>query len=99
MRIGLGREGFVQKRILDFVVVSIGTSNYHAHRANRVVAMEADVRKVHYLAIGLDCVHVLDFHVATFRLSPLFVFMHTSILCICTEIYKCIQPPIDNEQK
>ncbi len=101
MRIGLGREGLVRERYLDFAVGNIDTNNYHVHRASLGVAMEEDERKVRYLAIDLDCDpdHVLDFHVATFGLSPLFVFMHTIILCICTEIYKCIQGAIHNEQK
>ncbi len=57
--------------------------------------MVVSVRMDHFLAIdpdyGLDLVHVLDYLVATFGLSPLFVFMHITILCLCTEIYKSIR--------
>ena len=46
------------------------------------VAKVADGRMVRYLAkfLDFDRVHVLDFHVATFDVSPLFVFMHIFIL-------------------
>ena len=91
MRIYRGMGELVQKLFPDFVVVRIDTSSFHAHRANQGVAMVVGERKSHFLAIDLDCDLVRGFHVATFGLSPLFVLMHKSILCYCTEIYKCTE--------
>lgn len=87
----------------DFAVVGLHTNSYQAHRAILDVAMVVSVRKGHFLAIDpdfvLDRVHVLDYLVATFGLSPLFVFMHTTILCLCTEIYKAIRCAVHGELK
>jgi hypothetical protein len=91
-----------QGRTLDFVF-DTDTNNYLVHRATRGVAMVVDGRRDRFLAkyldYDLDLFRVLDFHVATFTLSPHFVCMHISILCLCTEIYKCTSPAIDDRSK
>ena len=58
------------------------TSSFQDHKAILDVAMAVDERKDHFLAKDLDCdrVHDRELHVATFKLSPLFVRLHKSIL-------------------
>ena len=87
-----------QKECLCFV--DRGTNNFQGHRAILVVAMVVDERMVRFLAkvLGFYHVRVLGFRVATYYISPHFVFMHKSILCLCTEIYKCIDLAIFSEQ-